>query len=72
MSEATIWRWEQDGSGGEHGTATYFPGMSHEVTVTVATFKQAQTLSMCIQTAIAHQRWDARRELLKQIGGIEP
>ena len=72
MSEATLFRWEQDGAGGEHGTATYFPGMSHEVTVTVATFEQAHTLSMCIQAAIAHHRWDARRELLKQIGGIEP
>lgn len=72
MSEATIWRWEQDGAGGEHGTATYFPGKSHEVTLTIATFKEAHDLHLCIQAAIAHARWDARRGLLNEIGRIEP
>lgn len=72
MSEATIWRWEQDGAGGDHGTATYFPGKSHEFTLTVATFKEAHTLSMCIQAAIAYARWDGRREFYQQIGRIEP
>jgi hypothetical protein len=40
--------------------------------VTLPTFEQAHTLQQCIQAAIAHHRWDARRELLKEIGGIEP
>lgn len=72
MNDTAIWRWEQDGAGGEHGTATYFPGKSHEVTLTVATFKEAHTLSMCIQAAIAQARWEARLGLLTQIGRIEP
>ena len=72
MSTTKSMRWEQNGSGGEHGTATYFPGMSHEVTVTLPTFTQAHTLQECIQAAIAHHRWDARRGLLNEIGRIEP
>jgi hypothetical protein len=68
----TSFRWEQNGAGGEHGAATYFPGMSHEVTVTLPTFEQAHTLSMCIQAAIAQARWAARKGLLTDIGRIEP
>lgn len=71
MSKTTF-RWEQDGAGGEHGTATYFPGMSHEVTVIVPTFAEAHTVHMCIDAAIAHARWAARRELLTEISRIEP
>ena len=66
------WKWEQDGSGGEHGAATYFPGMSHEVTVTMPTFKEAHFLAICIEGAINHHRWDARRNLLNEISRIEP
>lgn len=72
MSTTTLFRWEQDGAGGEHGTATYFPGMSHEVTVTMPTFAEAQKLHLHIEGALAHERWFARRDLLAQIGRIEP
>lgn len=71
MSKTTF-RWGQDGAGGGHGKATYFPGVSHEVTVTLPTFEQAHTSQMCIQAAIAHHRWGARRELLTEISRIEP
>lgn len=72
MSEATLFRWEQDGAGGEHGTATYFVGRSHEFTLTVSTFKDAHDVQLCIQAAIDYARWTARRDLLAQIGRIEP
>ena len=72
MTTKTLFRWEQDGSGGEHGTATYFPVVSHEVTVTLPTFKDAQALQMCIEAAMDYARWDARRDLLAQIARITP
>lgn len=72
MNREQLWRWEQDGAGGVHGKATYFPGMSHEVTVTLPTFKDAHTLHLCMEGAISHARWDARRGLLNEIGRIEP
>ena len=68
----TLFRWEQDGAGGEHGTATYFPGMSHEVTVTLPTFAEAHKLCNSIESAIAKARWVARAELLNEIKRIEP
>ncbi len=68
----TPFRWEQDGAGGEHGTATYFPGMSHEFTLTIATFKEAHDLHLCIQAALNHARYWARNGLLSEIGRIEP
>ena len=72
MTTKTLFRWEQDGNGGEHGTAVYFPGMSHEVTVTLPSFEQAHTLQMCIAAAIDYARFDARRGLINEIARIQP
>ena len=72
MSTTTLFRWEQDGAGGEHGTATYFVGRSHEFTLTIRNFKEAHDLHLCIQAAIDYARWDARKGLLNEIGRIEP
>lgn len=68
----TKFRWEQDGSGGEHGTATYFPDTGLEVTVTLPTFKEAHTLQWCIEMAIKDARYDARFGLLNEIKRINP
>lgn len=67
----TSLRWKQ-ATEGEHGTATYFPGMSHEVTVTLPTFKEAHTLQWCIEMAIKDARYDARFMLLNEIKRINP
>lgn len=72
MSTTQLWRWEQDGAGGEHGTATYFPGMSHEITVPMPSFMAAHKLYMCVEAAINHARWDGRKVLLNEISRIEP
>lgn len=72
MSAKTIFHWEQDGSGGEHGTATYFPGEMHEATVALASFTEAHQLQARIESAIACARRDARGELLLQIARILP
>ena len=67
----TSLRWEQDGAGGEHGTATYFPGTGLEVTVTLPTFKEAHLLQWCIEAAIEDARYDARLTLLNEIKRIK-
>ena len=65
-------RWEQDGAGGDHGTATYFPGMPHEISLRVETFAEAHELEQCIGCALNQQRWDARAGLLAEISRIKP
>jgi hypothetical protein len=67
-----LWRWEQDGRGGVHGEATYFPGTPYEVTVTLPDFKQANALYNSIAQKIDHTRWDARAGLLAEIARIRP
>ena len=72
MTHYSLLRWEQDGAGGDHGTATYFPGSAQEVSVVLPTFKDAFNLYSSIAAALDHTRWDARRALLNEIGRIEP
>lgn len=72
MNHKAIWRWEQDGTGGEHGTATFFPDTAYEIAVTLSSFKEAFLLAGSIESAISQVRWDARRGLLNEIGRIEP
>ena len=67
-----LYRWEQDGAGGEHGTATYLPDTPHEVTVHLPNFKESHELHLAIQRAIEQARWDARAGLLAEIGRIKP
>lgn len=68
----TLWRWEQDGSGGDHGTATYFPGSVYEVTIPLPNFATANRLFNSIDETIKAARYDARAGLLSQIGRIQP
>lgn len=72
MSHQVIWRWEQDGSGGDHGTATYFPGTVNEVKVVLPCFKDANNLQMSIEAALRQARHDGRFLLLNEIGRIQP
>ena len=68
----TLYRWEQDGAGGEHGTATYFPDTPHEVTVTLPNFKESHALSKAIVSKLVETRRDARAGMLAEIGRIKP
>ena len=72
MTAPILWHWEQDGSGGDHGTATYFPGTPHEISVVLPCFKQANALHNSIAQKIEDTRHDARAGLLAQIGRIQP
>lgn len=72
MTTTTLWRWEQDGAGGDNGTATCFPGSVHEITVSLPDFKTANALYNSIYEQIMAARYDARAGLLAQIGRIQP
>lgn len=72
MTKKTLWRWEQDGAGGENGIGTFFPDTPNEVAIPLPTFKDGHVLHQGIEAAIKNARWDARRELLDQIGRIDP
>ena len=65
-------RWEQDGAGGDHGTATYFPGTVDECTVAMPTFKEAHALQQSIERQMQQTRRDARCGLLAEISRIKP
>ena len=67
-----LWRWEQDGKGGDNGTATYFVDTVHEITLPMPDFKTAHALAQSIGETMKATRYDARAGLLKQIGRIEP
>jgi hypothetical protein len=70
MSHDTF-RWEQDGVGSDHGTATYcFIGGN--VTLRVDTFKKAFELNEAINIERANVAYEARRNLLREIARIEP
>jgi len=68
----TLWKWEQNGNGGENGTATYFPGTVYEISVQLPTFIEANHLYGCIAATIRDERLAARGELLAQIGRLKP
>lgn len=67
-----LFRWEQDGHGGDHGTATYFPDTPHEISLRIDSFKEANALYASIEIAMRQTHWDARAGLLAEIGRIKP
>lgn len=70
MSIVTTFRWEQDGNGGDHGKATYFPGSLQECCVTMPTFLQAFQLQEAIEARLKIERRAGRYELRAQIEAI--
>ena len=68
----TIWRWEQDGAGGDHGMATYFPGAAYEITVRLDSFKEADALYNAISEARMATTLSTRADLAAQIRRVLP
>jgi hypothetical protein len=64
-------RWEQDGAGGDHGTATYY-FMGGSVTLNVETFAKAFELSEAINIERENVATEARRNLLREVARIKP
>ena len=71
MKNSDTFRWEQDGAGGLHGTATYcFIGGN--VKLTVETFAKAFELNQAIALERENVTYQARKALLREIARIEP
>ena len=70
--KATLYRWEQDGAGGEHGTATFFIDEPHEVVIHLPNFKESHDLCNSIMEALKKTRTISRSVLLAEIGRIKP
>lgn len=57
------WRWEQDGAGGDNGTATFFPGTNQEISVAMCDFRTAHGLHLAITAQIKAKEAAACREV---------
>lgn len=67
-----LYRWEQDGAGGDHGTATFFPNTPHEVNVVLQTFEDGHKLFQAISTHEREVHTKGRMQLLSEISRIRP
>jgi hypothetical protein len=70
MKSSDTFRWEQDGSGGDHGTAQYF-FIGGSVKLRVESFAKAFELNQAIALERENVTYQARRELLREIARIE-
>lgn len=68
----TLWRWEQDGAGGDHGMATYFPGAGYEITLRLESFKEAHALYNAICDARKATDMSARCDLAAMVRRVLP
>ena len=72
MSKSSdTFRWEQDGAGGDHGTATYY-FMGGTVMLQIGTFAKAFEMHQAIELERKNIATEARRELLREIARIKP
>ena len=51
MTAKTLFRWEQDGSGGDHGTLVLWPDTGRVQRLIVTDFRTANNLGMAINSA---------------------
>jgi hypothetical protein len=66
-----VFRWEQDGAGGDNGTATFYFG-DDEVSVRMYSFKEAHELSTAISAALREARYDGRVSMLNEVARTPP
>lgn len=64
MTTKTLFRWEQDPQGGDHGTLTLWPGTARELRMTVQDFRTANTLGMSIN-GVTKEAFEAGRRSMQ-------
>lgn len=72
QTTAVTFRWEQDGQGGDHGMATFFPDTHRQVVLRIDSFREANALAMAINGMGKDIRESARAGLLAEISRIKP
>jgi hypothetical protein len=70
MSTKTLFRWEQDGHGGDHGTLILWPGTKNELRLQVQDFKTANTLGMRINGLEKEQFENGRRSFKDDVARL--
>ncbi len=68
----TLFRWEQDRDGGEHGTLVLWPDTRREMSLIVADFKTANDLGVAIYDATQEAFKAGRRSMQDEIKRIAP
>jgi hypothetical protein len=70
MSTKTLFRWEQDPQGGDHGTLTLWPGTRREFRMQVQDFKTANELGMGINGATKEAFEAGRRSFQAEVARL--
>lgn len=64
MTTKTLFRWEQDRDGGDHGTLVLWPDTRREMRLIVTDFKTANELGMSIN-GVTKEAFDAGRRSMQ-------
>jgi hypothetical protein len=70
MQTKTLFRWEQDGNGGEHGTLVLWPATHREMRLSMADFKTANELGMVINGVTKEAFEAGRRSMQAQVSQL--
>jgi hypothetical protein len=67
----TLFRWEQDGNGGDHGTLVLWPDTERELRMTVESFRIANTLGMSINGVTKEAFRNGRQSMKDEVALIK-
>ena len=68
----TLFAWEQDREGGDHGTLTLWPDTNREMRLRIDSFREANALGMAINAETKAAFTRGRRSMLDEIRSITP
>jgi hypothetical protein len=72
MSTKTLFRWEQDPQGEDHGVLTLWPKTHREMQLRIDSFREANALGMAINSVEKDAHLEGRRSMLFEISRITP
>ena len=70
MMTKTLFRWEQDGNGGDHGTLVLWPGTSREQRLIVTEFRAAYNLGVSIDSVTKEAFEAGRRSMQAEVARL--
>jgi hypothetical protein len=70
MTTKTLFRWEQDPNGGEHGTLVLWPETHRQMRLIVADFKTANELGMGINSVTKEAFQAGRRSMQAEVARL--
>ena len=71
MNKKTLFRWEQDGAGGDHGTLVLWPETSREMRLVITDFATANRLGMAINGIEKDEFRKGRQSMLDEIARLK-